>query len=75
MVCTTPGFRPLIIGVVKALPLHGATAKVEQLTYTSATKQDLIISAYKPNDTLEERFRQVAGTGQGVWDFIDSEYH
>lgn len=33
-------------------------------------KADLIISAYKPNGGLEERFRLEAGTEDGVWDFI-----
>lgn len=35
-----------------------------------AVKQDLIISAYKPNGGLEERFRIEAGTENGVWDFV-----
>ena len=35
-----------------------------------ATKQDLVISAYKITGGLEERFRLVAGTEDGVWDFI-----
>jgi 16S rRNA G966 N2-methylase RsmD len=35
-----------------------------------AVKQDLIISAYKPNGGLEERFKLTAGTAEGVWDFI-----
>ena len=33
-------------------------------------KQDLIISAYRPNDGLEERFKLEAGTEEGVWDFV-----
>jgi len=40
-----------------------------QVTST-AVKQDLVISAYKPNDGLEERFKLEAGTEEGVWDFI-----
>ena len=40
-----------------------------QVTST-AVKQDLVISAYKPNGGLEERFSIVAGTEEGVWDFI-----
>ena len=35
-----------------------------------AVKQDLVISAYKPNGGLEERFKLIAGTVDGVWDFI-----
>ncbi len=33
-------------------------------------KQDLIVSAYRPNGGLEERFRLEAGTAEGVWDFV-----
>ena len=40
-----------------------------QVTST-AVKQDLVISAYKPNDGLEERFTLTSGTEDGVWDFL-----
>ena len=40
-----------------------------QVTST-AVKQDLIISAYKPNGGLEQRFRLTAGTEEGAWDFV-----
>ena len=40
-----------------------------QVTST-AVKQDLVISAYKPNDGLEERFTLTKGTEEGVWDFL-----
>jgi len=33
-------------------------------------KQDLVISAYKPNGGLAERFILEAGTEEGVWDFV-----
>ncbi len=39
----------------------------------TATKQDLVISAYKPNGNLEEHFRLKAGTEDGAWEFI--RYH
>ena len=42
----------------------------KQVTTGGAVKQDLVISAYKPNDGLEDRFRLQAGTEDGVWDFI-----
>jgi DNA modification methylase/predicted RNA-binding Zn-ribbon protein involved in translation (DUF1610 family) len=41
-----------------------------QVTASGAVKQDLIISAYKPNDGLEKRFQIKAGTEDGAWDFI-----
>ncbi|MGI9181291.1 MAG: DNA methyltransferase, partial [Longimicrobiaceae bacterium] len=40
-----------------------------QVTST-AVKQDLVISAYRPNGGLEQRFRLEAGTEEGVWDFV-----
>jgi DNA modification methylase len=33
-------------------------------------RKDLIISAYKPNNDLEERFKIEAATEDGVWDFV-----
>jgi DNA modification methylase len=43
---------------------------MNQMTSAGAVKQDLIISAYKPNDGLEGRFKLTAGTEDGVWDFV-----
>ena len=40
-----------------------------QVTST-AVKQDLVISAYKPNGGLENRFKITAGTEEGAWDFV-----
>jgi hypothetical protein len=40
-----------------------------QVTST-AVKQDLVISAYKPNGGLESRFRLEVSTEERVWDFI-----
>ena len=42
----------------------------QQVTSGGAVKQDLVISAYRPNGGLEERFRLEAGTEEGVWDFV-----
>jgi len=39
------------------------------ITGTTAVKQDLVISAYKPNGGLEERFAKRGETEEGVWDF------
>ena len=36
----------------------------------NAVNKDLVISAYKPNEELEQRFKLVAGSEQGVWDFV-----
>jgi len=40
-----------------------------QVTAAGAVKQDLVISAYKPNSGFEDRFGLEAGTEEGVWDF------
>lgn len=57
-----------IVADVRTLDKKQGTFK--QVTTTAAVKQDLIISAYKPNGGLEERFKLIKGTEEGVWDFI-----
>ena len=50
------------------------TLDKQQETYKQSVqnlvKQDLVISAYKPNTDLEVRFRLEAGTEDGAWDFV-----
>lgn len=50
------------------------TLDKQQETYKQSiqklVKQDLVITAYKPNGGLEQRFHLVAGTEEGAWDFI-----
>jgi hypothetical protein len=50
------------------------TLDKQQETYKQSiqklVKQDLVISAYKPNGGLEERFKLEAGTEDGAWDFV-----
>ncbi|MBQ9405386.1 MAG: DNA methylase, partial [Desulfovibrio sp.] len=40
------------------------------VTNTTSVKQDLVISAYKPNGGFEERFALEAESEEGVWDFV-----
>jgi len=42
-----------------------------QVTST-AVKQDLIISAYRPGQDLEERFKVTAGSENSAWEFVRS---
>jgi 16S rRNA G966 N2-methylase RsmD len=42
----------------------------QSVTSPTAVKQDLVISAYKPNGGLEERFDKAGGTEAGIWEFI-----
>ncbi|MHC1596360.1 MAG: DNA methyltransferase [Candidatus Syntropharchaeales archaeon] len=57
-----------IVADVRTLDKQQGSFK--QVTSASAVKHDLIISAYKPNGGLEERFKLEAGTEEGVWDFV-----
>ena len=40
------------------------------VTNTTSVRQDLIISAYKPNGGFEERFQGESGTDDRVWEFM-----
>ena len=42
----------------------------KQINSTSAVKQDLIISAYKPTTEFEQQFSIEGGSSQGAWEFI-----
>jgi hypothetical protein len=44
----------------------------QQVVSGNTVKQDLIISAYKPNGGLEERFKNKAGTDEGAWEFVST---
>jgi hypothetical protein len=57
-----------VVADVRTLDKQMGTFK--QVTAAGAVKQDLVISAYKPNGGLEERFKLEAGTEEGVWDFV-----
>ena len=57
-----------ILADVSTLDKQQATFK--QVTTTSAVKQDLILSAYKPSTKFEQDFAIKGGTVQGAWDFV-----
>ncbi len=62
---TEAGF---IVANVSALDKQQGSFKA--VTTPTAVKQDLIISAYKPNGGFEERFQKEVSTEEGVWDFV-----
>ncbi len=62
---TEAGF---IVANVSALDKKQGSFKA--VTTPTAVKQDLVISAYKPNGGFEERFKKEAQTEEGVWEFI-----
>jgi DNA modification methylase/predicted RNA-binding Zn-ribbon protein involved in translation (DUF1610 family) len=57
-----------IVANVSALDKKQMSFKA--VTTPTAVKQDLVISAYKPNGGFEERFLKEAQTEEGVWDFV-----
>lgn len=50
--------------------LNKKQGTLKQVTTTSAMKEDLIVSAYKPRSSFLNQFSIKAGTEDGVWDFI-----
>jgi hypothetical protein len=62
---TSAGF---IVGNVSALDKK--QGGLNAIVGSTAVKQDLVISAYKPNGGFEERFQKEAQTEDGVWDFV-----
>jgi len=42
------------------------------VTNTTSVKQDLVISVYKPNGGLEERFSRTGATVESAWDFVQT---
>ncbi|WP_430972018.1 DNA methyltransferase [Sunxiuqinia rutila] len=51
---------------------HGG---IKSMTYTTAVKQDLIISCYKPSSEFDEKFKQNQNSDVAVWDFVDEHLH
>ena len=57
-----------IISNVSALDKKQGSFKA--VTTSTAVKQDLVISAYKPDSKFEHRFIKESSSPDGVWDFI-----
>jgi len=58
-----------IVADVRTLDKQGGSFK--QVTTTSAVKQDLVISAYKPKESFHKEFLEKAGTEETAWVFVD----
>ncbi len=58
-----------IVADVRTLDKQGGSFK--QVTTTSAVKQDLVISAYKPKGTFHREFLSKAGTEETAWSFVE----
>ena len=64
------GHAGFVVADVRTLDKEKGTTK--QLTQAGTVKQDLIISAYKPDIDLEKQFKLKAGSEDGAWEFIRS---
>lgn len=59
-----------VVANVSALDKQQGSFKA--VTTTTAVKQDLVISAYKPNGGLEQRFAERGATTESAWDFVQT---
>jgi len=57
-----------VVADVRTLDKKKGTTK--QLTFANSVKQDLIISAYKPDEELVERIQSTVGSEEGAWNFV-----
>ena len=56
--------------VANVAALDKVQRSFRSVTSPTAVKQDLVISAYKPNGGLEDRFSKTGSTPEGIWDFM-----
>lgn len=56
--------------VAEVTALDKKQSSFQQVVSPNAVKQDLVISAYKPNGGLEDRFQRSGGTADSAWDFV-----
>ena len=57
--------------VANVAALDKKQGSFKAVTTTTAVKQDLVITCYKPSENLIDKFLQSGGTKENVWDFID----
>lgn len=62
------GLTGFIIANIETIDKQKGTTK--QLSYTSAVKQDLVISAYKPKESFIREFQLRAGDPEMAWEFV-----
>ena len=68
LIQTSLGEAGFVVSNVSALDKKQRS--FQSIVSPTAVKQDLVISAYKPNGGFEERFKGEAKTEEGVWDFV-----
>jgi hypothetical protein len=57
-----------VVGDVRVL--SKGKGSFNAVSAAGAVNKDLLITAYRPNDGLESRFKIEAGSAEGVWDFV-----
>lgn len=58
--------------VAEVTALDKKQGSFQQVMSPNTVKQDLVISVYKPNGGLEERFNKNGATIESVWDFVNT---
>lgn len=58
--------------VAEVTALDKVQGSYRQVTSTTAVKQDLIISAYKPNGELEQSLAERGAAPESAWDFVQT---
>ena len=58
--------------VAEVSTLDKKQGSFKQVTSRTAAKQDLVISAYRPTQGVEDSFRRRGGTTDTAWDFLDA---
>lgn len=58
--------------VAEVTALDKVQGSFQQVMSPNTVKQDLVISVYKPNGGLEDRFKRSGSTVDSVWDFVQT---
>lgn len=58
--------------VAEVTALDKQQGSFQQVMSPNTVKQDLVISVYKPNGGLEERFTKTGATVESAWDFVET---
>jgi 16S rRNA G966 N2-methylase RsmD len=58
--------------VAEVSALDKKQGSYRQVTSTTAVKQDLVISVYKPNGGLEQRLTERGASPESAWDFVET---
>ncbi|MEA1051895.1 DNA methyltransferase [Lamprobacter modestohalophilus] len=58
--------------VAEVSALNKVQGSFQQVMSTTAVKQDLVISVYKPNGGLEQRLSQRGASTESAWDFVET---